>query len=282
MDSPITSIVITFLFLSFLSSFFTCVYFLIGGAKKLKHKVTRLLFYLSLSDVLASFAWLMMNFFPDAACPYLASVNLFGLVSVSCWTCCIGFHLCCTTFRKDPNELWYLMISWGMATVILTVTLFGDMYYRIPAPSVCWLSSTYMLIYAVPQYMSFAGNIVFLGIIIKKLNLAKHPQWEHLRNFSKRKALRLYFIQLCYFLYTIASVLEFIPGSFNIGMIMASLQGFLNAIAMNGKKLQKPIKKFYLLSTAYRNAKIDGEKVVEVPLESKTTQPTKDLEVCTG
>jgi len=226
------------LVVSTVSSASVLVYFLINRSH-LRHFASRLLFYLAASDFVGVFFWMVGVTIPQN-CPGLIVLSDIGRKCASIWSVVIGFHLVITSSSKFlPREIYYHVIAWGIPILIDIFLLSYHMYFYTPIEG-CWISFglPFILSYVLPKMICFGLNLLFLFIVIVKIK-SSSKTWGDVN--LKRKQKTLLFILICYFIYsidTIISVFTVVQGAvFFTAVILAASQGFLNAAII----LRKPL-----------------------------------------
>jgi hypothetical protein len=232
-------VVLTLCFLS--CSIATCGAVLIHFLVKkngLAETASRLLFCLALSDFIGATVWFVDTLIPDVLCPWIASANMFGYQSAEIWTCIIGAYLIITCSAKQPPpEIIFYLVAWGLPIISQVVILSLNLIHEYPPPQGCWVDYGHTLMFAVtiPQLICVVLNAMFLGTIIYKMRISA-KRWG-LRSRDKG----LFFVQICFMLTTIGSILESVPNArhevYAVAVCFGALQGFFNSLAMKQKAL---------------------------------------------
>lgn len=234
-------VILTIVFLAFSICSCGAVFFhFIFKKSSLSDTPSRLLFCLSLSDLIGAVVWFLDIIIPGLLCPYAGMLNLWGYQSAQFWTCVIGAYLIITCSAKlPPNELVFYVIAWGIPTVIQVIMVCLHLYKVHPAPQGCWVEYGTVVIAFVtfPQILSAVLNLLFLGTIVYKMRISA-KRWG-----LQSRDRGLFFVMICFLLTTVSAFLESIPHGNNTYIIytiaecFGALQGFINSIAMKQKSI---------------------------------------------
>jgi len=229
----------------------------------------RLLFYLSASDVFAMTFKLVVTVDPTSPCPAGAYIYTFFLHMACVWTCVMGFHILWVASSKALTPqleciyfglsifvplpyLFWLFLENDMVAEIRGDALICSARVASPAVQIGW---------PVMRFGYFGFNVVCLGLIIFRIYQTR--TWSI--GMKKSKSVTLIFIQICFLVYTISSLITI--GS-NVSYLrvesstaLTESQGFLNSVVVGRKLVIKLLSKIKKLCKERWSKKQDISKV---------------------
>jgi hypothetical protein len=140
---------------------------------------TRLIFFLSLSDFMASLCWFPFGYLSDVSCLAQAMGLQFFLCSSLLWTMCISLSLVFAfysdrfeSFELSQNMKYYHIICWGIPLLSVVICFSFGRYANVGPWCFLVPDSLFRLFYYVPLTMVFLVNSgVFVAV---RLKIAQH------------------------------------------------------------------------------------------------------------
>jgi len=232
---------------------------LVHWKKTINH---RLLFYLTTSDVLSMLFEIMSLIIPTthANCPTLIAIYVYFLMYACAWTCIIGFHILWTSLGRLQSfnlECIYVAISVCIPLPYLLWLLLENDIQPIFRGDVlnCYFnlnSNAIVFGWPIMRIGFFCFNVLILGAIVIRVYNAK--SWSP--ELRKSKARTLFFIQICFLLYTISSVAglgkDLSPLRVEITTVFTQLQGLLNSMVVGRRFI---LKLFLKMRNYHKNSK---------------------------
>jgi len=245
---PVFATLNTILVLSWTGAFLNCLVLIFGRGEKLfgqENSPTRMILYLSISDIIGSLTWFVGNFLDS--CPTVAALSCFGFLSAAFWTCAIGFYLCCLVKGRDPpHEAYNHAVCWGIPLILIVCQLALNGYVDFPPPEGCWIANDWQmqLFFEIPQFLCLFLTLTFLSVVIYNIQQNKEIfKWSG-KESNKQQTMaqrRLFFMQLCFLVYSLGYLFQIVSGAnyqlFTVGECLGAFQGLLNAILTNERRI---------------------------------------------
>ena len=106
--------------------------------KSLTRKLPRMIFFMCLSNLVYSLAFILVGALDAKACFILAWIEEFAIISSLVWSCCLAYSVKVIVCKEDLSILdrlmiWYYTLSLLVPSAFVALSAFHDIYEYKPS-----------------------------------------------------------------------------------------------------------------------------------------------------